>query len=63
MRLLNLSKKPHTRHLICNDCPIDVQLYKRFNKFIHTILNSDYDCVKLAGKMAVYGSQSSVSKT
>ena len=63
-RLFNLTRRAHSRylHLICNDPPINVQLYKRFNKFIHRILNSDNDYVKLAGKLAVYGSQSNVSK-
>ena len=63
-RLFKLSKRTHSRylHLIYNDPPINVQLDKRFNKFLHTIQYSDNDCVKLAGKLAVYGSQSNVSK-
>ena len=63
-RLFNLSNRTHSRylHLICDDSPINVQLYKRFNKFIKTVLNSDNNCVKLAGRMAVCGSQSNVSK-
>ena len=63
-RLFNLPRRTHRRYLylICYDPPIDVQLYKRFNQLIHTMQNSDNDCVKLAGKLAVYGSQSNVSK-
>ena len=41
-RLFNLSNRTHCRylHLICNDLPVKVQLYKRFNKFIATVINS-----------------------
>ena len=64
-RLFNLSKRTHSRflHVICNNAPINVQLYKKFNKFIQTTLNTANDCVKLVGKLAACGSQSTLSKT
>ena len=52
-RLFNLSNRTHSRyiHLICNNVTVKVQLYKRFNKFMYTLLNNGNPCVKLAGKL------------
>ena len=63
-RLFNLSNRTHSRyiHSICNDVPVKVQLYKRFNKFMYTLLNSGNPCVELAGKLVISGSNSNVSK-
>ena len=63
-RLFNLSNRTHSRyiHLICNDVPVKVQLYKRFNKFMYTLLNNGNPCVELAGKLVSSGSNSNVSK-
>ena len=63
-RLFNLSSRTHSRyiHLICNDVPVKVQLYKRFNKFMYTLLNNGNPCVELAGKLVTSGSNSNVSK-
>ena len=63
-RLFNVPNRTHSRyiHLICNDMPIKIQLYKRFNKFMYTLLGNDNSCVELAGKLAIAGSNSYVSK-
>ena len=59
-KLLNLSPLCHSKYLplIVNDMPLDVQLYKRFIKFICNIINSDNSCVSLCGKMMLAGSNS-----
>ena len=61
-RLFNISPRTHSKYLplICEDLPIDVQIYKRFIKFFDNVINSDNECVTLCGKLALNGSNSSV---
>ena len=63
-RLFNISNRTHSRdiHLICIDIPVKVQLYKRFNKFMCTLLSNGDSYAKLAGKLAIEGSNSTVNK-
>ena len=64
-RLFNLPYKTHSRYLplLCNDLPVDLQLFLRFNKFMYKLLTSENASVLLAGKLALSGSQSSVGKS
>ena len=63
--MFNLSYKTHSRYLplLCNDLPVDLQLFLRFNKFMYKLLSSENACFQLAGKLAFSGSQSSVGKS
>ena len=48
--------------IICNNVPVKVQLYKRLNKLMYSLLNNGNPCVELAGKLVTSGSNSYVSK-
>lgn len=45
--------------LICCDVPVQVQLCKRFSKFMYGAINSSNECVKTCAVSALYGSCSS----
>ena len=62
-RLLGLPFLTHSKYLaeICNDIPINLQLYKRFNKFLFKVCNSQNILVNVCGKLAISGSGSNVS--
>ena len=64
-RLFNLPYKTHSRYLplLCNDFPVDPQLIVRFSKFMYKVFTSENECVQLAGKVALNGSQSSICKS
>ena len=59
-RLWNLPAKTHCDllHVIAADLPIEVQLHKRFLRFMYGVLNSTNDSVRLSGKLALNGSGS-----
>ena len=61
-RLLSLSPRTHSSllHLICLDCPIDVQLHLRFIKFFQNCLQSDNIYIKICTKLVIHGSRSDV---
>ena len=46
--------------LLCEDFPIEVQIYKRFIKFINSIAISSNNCMKLCYKLILQGSNSTV---
>ena len=64
-KLLRLPLRTHSKYLplICDDLPIDVQLFKRLNKFLNKALCSSNGCVKTCGHLAINGSGSSVSES
>ena len=51
----------HLLHLIVDDIPVDLQIYKRFIKFINNVKDSKNTVIQLLGKIAIYGSGSIVS--
>jgi hypothetical protein len=59
-RIWNLPAKTHCDllHVIAADLPIEVQLHKRFLRFMYGVLNSTNDSVRLSGKLALNGSGS-----
>ena len=59
-KLLNLPTRCHSLYLplIVNDYPVEIQLYKRFIKFIVSIISSCNESVKLCGKLLIEGSNS-----
>jgi hypothetical protein len=61
-RLLYLPARTHCAllPLIVNDHSVEAQLHGRFGNFLYTVLNSSNKCVQLCGKLALYGSGSSV---
>jgi hypothetical protein len=61
-RIFSLSPRTHSSllHLICLDCPIDVQLHMRFIKFFHSCVHSKNTCVNICSKLAINGSQSDI---
>ena len=48
--------------LIVDDLPVNVQLYKRFMKFIRNVVNHENKVIALCSKLAIHGSNSSVCK-
>lgn len=64
-RLWGIPYRTHCRllHHICDDRPVDVQLYKRVIKFFNTIIRSDNKCVSICGRLAIQGSRSSVANS
>ena len=62
-RLMVLPMQTHCSllHIICNDFTAEVQLHKRFMRFIHSIMNSNNECVKLCSKIVMGGSRSQIS--
>ena len=63
-KLLRLPLKTHSKYLplICDDLPIDVQLFKRLNKFLNKALCNSNVCVKTCVHLVINGSGSSVSE-
>jgi hypothetical protein len=61
-KVWRVNARTHNRliHLICDDMPIDVQLHRRFFKFVKSALCSKNEYVKLSATLAIRGSQSSV---
>ena len=64
-KLLRLPRRTHNKYLllICNDLPIEVQLFKRLNKFLNKDLCNSNVCVKTCVHLAINGRWSSVSKS
>ena len=63
-RLLNLPYDTHSDylHLIVSDNPVNIQIFKRFNKFMHKVSTSDNYFINIAGILAFNGSDSNVCK-
>jgi hypothetical protein len=63
-KLLNISDRTHSRYLayICNDIPIEIQLYKRVVVFIRNLIKSDNKIVRTCISAAISGSQSVMCK-
>lgn len=63
--LLKLPTRTHSRflHLICNDSPIEIQLYTRFVKFFRSAISSGNSIVSLCAMLALNGSRSSISNS
>ena len=61
-RLLNLPSRTHCNllNIICNDCPVDVQLHRRFLKFLKSCCTSNNTCIKLCSELVLHGSGSNV---
>ena len=61
-RLLNISPMTHCKYLplLFEDFPIEVQIFKRFIKFINSIAISSNNCMKLCHKLILQGSNSTV---
>jgi hypothetical protein len=56
---------PHRTHnvllnLICSDFSVDTQLHKRFMKFFNHVINSENNCIRICGRLAMHGSRSNV---
>ena len=64
-RLFCLPYKAHWSllHLLCEDLPIEAQLFKRAIKFFRSIVKSENNIIQLCGRLASRGSQSKVSNT
>ena len=62
-RLLRISPLCHSNllHWIVNDIPVDMQLYKRFIKFLKHLYTTNNYCISLCARLAIGGSGSSVS--
>ena len=62
-KLLRLPFLTHCKYLplICNDIPINIQLYRRFNNFLFKAYNSNNVLVKMCCNLAINGSGSSIS--
>ena len=54
----------HSRYLplICKDVPIKLNIYRRFNQFLHSIVNSDNSIVRLCANILLMGSKSNVGE-
>ena len=50
----------HTLPLICDDLPVQFQLYKHFNKFMFGISRSNDSLVKLCCQLSECGSMANV---
>ena len=61
-RLLNVPSQTHCDllNIICNDCPVDVQLHKTFLKFFKSCCTSNNTCIRLCSKLVLHGSRSNV---
>ena len=59
-KLLNIPIRTHNNllSLICGDIDVDLQIYRRFVKFITNINNSKNSCVQLCSKLVNAGSAS-----
>ena len=53
----------HLPHLICNDMDIEVQLHKRFLKFLHKAYHSGNVVTETLSKLVLQGSRSSVGNS
>ena len=62
-KLFNLPyrTRSHLLPYICNDDNNKIQVYKRFQKFSDSIINSNNICVSMCAKLSECGSQSTVS--
>jgi len=62
---LNLPYRCHSRllHLICEDVPIDIQLYRRFSNFFLSLSRSRNALVKAAFRLILEGSGTAISET
>ena len=60
-----LPLRTHSKYLplLCDDLPIDVQLFKRLNKFLNKALCNSNICIKICVDLAINGSGSSVSES
>ena len=60
-----LPLRTHSKYLplICDDLPIDVQLFKRLNKFLNKALCNNNMCAKTCVHLAINSSGSSVSES
>ena len=63
-RVFQLYNMTHSRYLslICKDVPIKLNIYRRFNRFLHSVVNSDNSIVRLCGKILLMGSKSNVGE-
>ena len=63
--IFSLPYRTHSRylHLICNDLPIDFQLYKRFVKFFRSLCRSNNDVIIKCCSLIKSGSGSAVSNS
>ena len=63
-RLLHIASRTHSNflHLLCDDRPIEIQMFQICNKFMHNIKDSENGTVQLAYKLAVRGSVSNVCR-
>jgi hypothetical protein len=59
-RLLNIPLQSHCNYLheICNDIPVELQLFQRVIKFVNTLLMGTNNLIKTCGHIAVNGSNS-----
>ena len=59
-KLLYLSPMTHSRFLplLCDDIPIELQLFRRFNKFLWNVSKSYNPCVSMCYKLVINGSNS-----
>ena len=60
---VNYRTHNHLLHYMCHDIPVDAQLHKRFLKFFHTAVNSSNVYTSLCARLALDGSNSSVSNS
>ena len=61
-KLLIGSYTTHSKllHQNVNDCPVDIQLHKRFLNFFRSVITSDKEIVNLCGKLALNSSGSAI---
>ena len=64
-QLMNLPFRTHSRFLLvlCEDIPIDYQLFKRVNKIIWNLRRSVNPCLNMCVKLIEKGSMSNFSKS
>ena len=62
--VFQLSNMTHSRYLplICKYVPIKLNIYRRFNRFLYSIVNSDNSIVRLCGKILLMGSKYNVGQ-
>ncbi len=58
--IMNIPRTTHCNlpHVLCNDIPVRDQLYHRFAKFLHSLVNSNNNITRLCAKLAMNGSRS-----
>ena len=54
----------HSRYLplICKDVPITLNIYRRFNRFLYSIVNSDNSIIRLCGRILLMSSKSNIGE-